>query len=257
MFIKKIFDYFFGNPEYNIEQHWEKQSKKNGLRPVMFWCEDYNIMADKIEKEEIVKHLKSINGKKILDIGCGIGRLSSFLALKGSLVTGIDIPPMIKKARKENSHKNINYEAVSIFEYKFPSSWFDYVLSVATICLIADTDEKLRIIFNNISRTLRNGGLFLCIEPFHQYILRRPCHKSVQEIIDLAKDFKLKTIYKGGILNFVSRVTIESLKKINIPFLYQQLVIKKIFYIGEFLLKIPVLKDLFSDYKVIVFKKLK
>jgi len=258
MFIfKKIFDYFFGSPNYNIDQHWENQSKKRGLKSVMFWCEGYNPMADRVEKKEIVKCLGVIKRKKILDVGCGIGRLSKFLAYKGAFVTGIDIAPMVKRAKKENRHKNIDYKPISIFEIDLPPSSFDFVLSVATISPIANTDKKLLKIFGNISKTLKSGGLFLCIEPFHKHVLRRPCSKSVEEIIKLAGKFNLKLVYKGGILNFISRIAIENIKKMNIPILSRKFFLKKIFYAGESVLKIPFLQILLSDYKVITFKKLK
>ena len=52
----------------------------------------------------------------ILDIGCGTGETTHFLAeTTGAKVTGIDIiPDMIQHAKLNNFHENISYEVVDV-----------------------------------------------------------------------------------------------------------------------------------------------
>ncbi len=54
-----------------------------------------------MEKEKINQYFKNLEGNRILDLGCGIGRISKYLAERRAIVTGIDLEEMIKKAKKE------------------------------------------------------------------------------------------------------------------------------------------------------------
>lgn len=77
----------------------------------------YNKIAKKYEEEYgkdlsdtpyIDSFLEEINGKKILDIGCGTGTLSEYIANQGFIVDAIDFSEeMLKIAR--NKIKNVNF----------------------------------------------------------------------------------------------------------------------------------------------------
>ena len=63
----------------------------------------YPLFQEETKKEInlIIKHLKKINGHKILDIPCGYGRISTELAKLGFSVTGVDYSKdYIKMAKK-------------------------------------------------------------------------------------------------------------------------------------------------------------
>ena len=46
-------------------------------------------------------------GSRILDAGCGPGRIGSFLADLGHEVVGIDVDPILIAAAKQGSHESI------------------------------------------------------------------------------------------------------------------------------------------------------
>lgn len=57
-----------------------------------------------------------LNGKRVLDIGCGAGILSEALAARGATVTGLDLAPELieaAKAHAEQSGLDIDYRCVS------------------------------------------------------------------------------------------------------------------------------------------------
>ena len=66
----------------------------------------------KVRLSSIVK-----SGESILDLGCGTGLTSKFMAQLGAKVTAMDISPkLIEFARKESAHKNVKYAIGDITE---------------------------------------------------------------------------------------------------------------------------------------------
>jgi len=78
-----------------------------------------------------------IKGKRVLDVGCGDGVLSFFLAKRGAKVVGIDISKeainfACKKCRKiENL--NLEFLIASAYRVPFKNESFDYVVSSEVI----------------------------------------------------------------------------------------------------------------------------
>jgi ubiquinone/menaquinone biosynthesis C-methylase UbiE len=109
---------------------------------------------------ELTQRLKS--GKKVLDIGCGAGKVSDYLFKKGYSVTGIDINiKALKEARKIN--KNINYKKADITsKIPFASGTFDAVVVPYVFTSIISKEEQ-KIGAKEIKRVLKKGGyLWLC-----------------------------------------------------------------------------------------------
>lgn len=243
--IKKMFIYI----PYKPEEYWRKRAKEKGLKAVMWENNFYNFLASKKEKEKINQYFKNIENKRILDLCCGVGRISKYLAKKGALVVGVDLEEMIERAKKENSHPNIEYIKQSIHELNFPENNFDFILSLGGISSCCDTKQKIEKIFLTCYKSLKFNGLMICIDPFHKWaFLARPARFSIGEIIKIAEKNNFKIIEKSGILFWPLRVYLTSRfapksKKIT----------KLLFEIGEkFLFFSPVF---LSDYKILVFKK--
>ena len=71
----------------------------------------------------------------ILDIGCGLGRLSTKLATHNREVTGVDLSPeMIARARKESrGDQNVTFLCGDFLEKNLTKQQFDFVISAAVL----------------------------------------------------------------------------------------------------------------------------
>lgn len=117
---------------------------------------------DTFENDVIFKMLGNLKGKKVLDVGCGAGRMIKFLKNEGATVSAADISEgMLKIVRKKFS----DVEAVNadIRDLPFGKSgaakdWqFDIVIATFVIVHL-DTLDKA---FDEIYRVLKDDGVFI------------------------------------------------------------------------------------------------
>jgi len=101
----------------------------------------------------IKNDLKNIikEGMKVLDLGCGTGITTEYIAGLGAKVTGIDISPRLIEFAKENSnHKNIEYLIYDITDFNLNKKTFN------AICLIDIMEhipiEKIPKLIENIKK---------------------------------------------------------------------------------------------------------
>lgn len=108
-----------------------------------------------VEDEVLLKEVGGI----VLDIGCGTGRQSIFLANHGHRVVGIDISlEMIKIARSKNKYSNADFLVASAEALPFKSSSFDSAISIfgALNHII-----RYKQAYGEIARVLRPQGVFI------------------------------------------------------------------------------------------------
>lgn len=110
--------------------------------------------------ERLFSQIDLSNVKKVLEVGCGIGVLSYYLAEKYKWeVTGIDLDPeQIERAKNDyRENKYIRFIEADATKLPFGDNEFDLVLAVDVLHHIPDWDEALR----EISRVLGSTGLYL------------------------------------------------------------------------------------------------
>ena len=101
----------------------------------------------------------SLEGKSVLDLGCGYGWHCKFAEEQGATkILGIDLSKkMIEEAQKRNSGNQIEYRISGLEEYDYPENEWDCVISNLALHYIEDIVE----IFQKVYRTLKPGGIFL------------------------------------------------------------------------------------------------
>lgn len=128
-------------------------------------ADSVNLRSDILVTNRIVDILGDIEGKTILDLGCGNGKLARKLSMKGARVVGIDITPEqieFAKQREEKERMGIQYfvcDLTHINSLVLPIKEFDIVISAMTHLYLSEK-EFVRS-FSVISSYLKQGGHFI------------------------------------------------------------------------------------------------
>lgn len=103
--------------------------------------------------------LPNLEGKQMLDLGCGYGWHCKYAVEHGaSGVTGIDLSEkMIRKAQEINADPKINYRVEAVEDFDYSQQQFDVVLSSLTFHYI----ESFDTICKNVHHCLTGGGDFI------------------------------------------------------------------------------------------------
>jgi len=131
----------------------------------LIWGEGYMAPGGPGNVEKLLRGTEA-HGKRILDIGCGIGGPTFEMARTyGAQVTGIDLEaPLIERAvadaEKHGLTERCNFQTVEIGDLPFSDEAFDIVISSGAVTQTNDKDSLLQ----EILRVLAPGGHFSCYE---------------------------------------------------------------------------------------------
>jgi ubiquinone/menaquinone biosynthesis C-methylase UbiE len=139
------------------------------------------------QAKKMLDRIDLSSSKKVLDIGCGDGTISSFISKNyGLKVIGIDIDPdQIKKAKQKNS-ENKNLIFLQENSVNLSDNDFDLVITLNVFHHFKDWWKKLE----EINRLLKKGG-FLIFTGFVYTNFASNIYKSINSKIDV---FTLKDI---------------------------------------------------------------
>ncbi len=112
-----------------------------------------------LESQHIEKLLGDIQGKSIVDLGCGTGRHALLMAAKGAKVTALDFSEgMLAKARKKKGAEHIHFVEHDLsLPLPLESDQFDGV----TCYLVLDHIGNLVGLFQEMERLCKVGGFAL------------------------------------------------------------------------------------------------
>jgi ubiquinone/menaquinone biosynthesis C-methylase UbiE len=134
-------------------------------------------------------------GARILDIGCGIGRLEHALGTMAGHIVGIDISPrMIEIARRRCAGlANVEFRLTSGLDLRdFADAGFDGVLAVDSFpyLVLAGVAERH---FGEIARVLRKGGMAAILN----YSYRTSPEADSHDISRLASTYGMEVVIDG------------------------------------------------------------
>ena len=136
------------------------------------WSDSYdadNNLTRDLDQQVTREALANLHFNSILEIGCGTGKNTAFLAQIGDSVHALDFSDgMIEKAKEKVRGQNVRFSVADITS-RWPSNDGEFDLVVCNLVLehIAD----LTFIFSEAARVLQNKGSFFVNElhPFKQY----------------------------------------------------------------------------------------
>jgi len=114
----------------------------------------------KIFVNKLTSHFDVAKGTKVLDLGCGTGRLSRLLSDAGMKVTGTDINENVLQKAKSLSNSKIKY-LVNDSRDPFPEANFGMIISFFTSFGYFESDEEHNQVIRNVREALNWGGVFV------------------------------------------------------------------------------------------------
>jgi len=182
---------------------------------------EYFKIIEDITKKALLDNIYFNKEIKVLDIGCGTGRIISlFKNNKNIKAYGIDITPsMLNIAKKKlKSYKNIALLEGNAENLPFKKNNFDVVYSFKTLPHIKDLGKAIKEI-NRVSK--RNSIIFL--EFYNKNSIRKLTSNikiytkwhSIEEIINLLNDNNLKMLKVYGSRTIIPTEVICRIPKIN------------------------------------------
>jgi 2-polyprenyl-3-methyl-5-hydroxy-6-metoxy-1,4-benzoquinol methylase len=153
--------------ETEFFDRWAQESLKK-LEPIDPAVVDrYRHPGKSYAKEYCIDLLGDLDGKRILDVGCGEGEDAVLLAKLGAIVTGFDVSPGAIQVAKRRAEIDGVWDRVSFIcapldqarlpEGTFDVIWFDNILHHVL--------DELELVMRKVLSSARPGATLLCIEP--------------------------------------------------------------------------------------------
>jgi ubiquinone/menaquinone biosynthesis C-methylase UbiE len=187
--------------EQTFHDRWAAAIDVEGIH-----VKDYFEACTAPENRFILKHLGSVEGKYLLDLGCGAGENSVYFATRGARCVAADYSPgMVEVALKLAQANGVRVEGkvVNAMAIDFPDNTFDIVYASNLLHHIPDP----HIAIQEAYRVLKPGGMFCFWDPLKHNpvinIYRRIATEVRTEdetpldikIVKQAKSLFSKTIY--------------------------------------------------------------
>lgn len=136
------------------------------------WSATYDSVANKTRDVEALAFrntLSSITFSNVIELGCGTGKNTLWLAEKGNEVLAVDFSEeMIDVARRKISKPNVSFNVADITK---PWDFANQKISLITCSLILEHIENIDPVFSEAGKHLDKDGYFYVgeLHPFKQY----------------------------------------------------------------------------------------
>jgi len=147
---------------------WEEYASKIGLQSVLDPNDSTGIKnqyIDEIHKKAITRVARLSPDSVILDFGCGIGRITKYLADRSAHIIGVDIThEMLVKARNEAGNFNTNFLRIDGQNLPIAANSVDLVVAVYVLQYGIMQCRVYQKILQEFTRVLKSKGRLLMIE---------------------------------------------------------------------------------------------
>ncbi|XP_029917786.1 phosphoethanolamine methyltransferase isoform X2 [Myripristis murdjan] len=141
-----------------MTEFWKEHSKEATVEEMML--DSHAKELTKEELPEILSLLPCMAGKRVLELGAGIGRFTSHLLTKANHVTAVDfMESFVARNKQDNGHySNATFIQADVTKLDFPKNSFDIVFSNWLMMYLCD--EELKSLIEKMLSWLVPGGFF-------------------------------------------------------------------------------------------------
>lgn len=147
---------FVSDNDQNLDQETVESFGEEWLKFNNFTPEEINVAGK--QYFDIVNDQLLNKSTTVLDLGCGSGRWTKFIAKKVKIVEAVDPSSAIYSATKLNQNEpNVRVTQASVSNIPFEDNTFDFVVCLGVLHHIPDTQQALI----DVVKKLKKGGTIL------------------------------------------------------------------------------------------------
>lgn len=168
--------------DYDINEYWEKRynSSQGERTPLMVSQQSDDVYNEVTVRDEKflratlrpvrfdLRRLAATLGlgkpfKKVVDCGCGSGRLVGYLATKSETLSCFDISQTAVNFARENNAgvSNVSFEVANLANRALPVASFDLVFDFTAVQHVADRDQWRSVLKNYVNACAEGGTIYL------------------------------------------------------------------------------------------------
>lgn len=110
--------------------------------------------------DNLIRHIKPSGDAQILDLACGKGRHSRYLAGKNLHVTGIDLSEQSIREARKYEHEQLDFYTHDMRKV-FKTNYFDYIFNLFTSFGYFSKDSDDVSAAQSIYKGVKSGGYFI------------------------------------------------------------------------------------------------
>jgi len=240
--IKKFKDRARREELYCTPAYWDSKAEERDGFAVSLWennCLNELYHAEQLRQLE--RALPNVAGLEVLDIGCGVGRISRWLAERGAKVIGADFSDKtIEIARRHSLNGNPRYRVQSAFELGDRDA-FDLVISTGLLVVACTGRGQLMNVLGRLRDALKPQGRLVLMEPIHHGFLHRVLDLSVEDFCECLNEADF-------VIERVEQMHFWPARWLLAFFPWPESVTKIGYQLGQSLMRLPFTREM-GDYK--------
>jgi SAM-dependent methyltransferase len=244
---------------YGAASYWDSRaSARRGMARSLWPSNVYNALWDERQRELLVRTLGEVTGRRIVDIGCGTGRMSRWLAEQRAArqVVGVDFSQATVDAARHESSALVSSGILQFVQGDVVQGLdpvgvgrFDDAVVLGCFSVACRDRAQLERAMVHVARLVRKGGRVLLLEPIHRSpLLRRVLDLGVNDWVSCANAAGL-ALARSDRMGFVPVRLVFSVRDLPRP------IVAPVFGAGEHLLDARPWLEPLADYKLLLFTR--
>ncbi|XP_054890676.1 phosphoethanolamine methyltransferase isoform X1 [Poeciliopsis prolifica] len=190
----------------NMTEFWKEHSQAATVEEMMLDSRAKELTEN--ELPEILSMLPPLEGRRVLELGAGIGRFTSHLLTKAAHVTAVDfMQSFVDKNRQSNGHhSNVSFVQADVTKLDIPQHSIDFIFSNWLLMYLSD--EELKSFMKKMLNWLQPGGFLFFRESCNHRSgdckrdFNPTCYRSEAQYTHLATSVQVEALEGGQNFGF-------------------------------------------------------